>query len=191
MKKLYLRVKREKNGDAMVVVLCILMVLLALSVTLLSSISTQVGMARKNASSERCRALAISLSDTICEEIVSEDAPIGGMKEYIQKEITSGEWDFFDEGTHASPEEVIKKFDAIDSLGNELGEDIMEGHDVLMSMYWIGDSSATYENIEDYDGIELVIISTTEKNSEMFKVETTYSLNALDGPWKWDKEVQK
>lgn len=64
----------EQRGAAMIVVLCVLAILLALSLSLLLAASTIMGTEKKTGNTEKCRELAISLSDRLTEELTENDA---------------------------------------------------------------------------------------------------------------------
>lgn len=60
------------RGAAMIVVLCVMAVLLALSLTMLFAASSVVGTAKKSAAFDRCRILAESFSDLLEKDTVGE-----------------------------------------------------------------------------------------------------------------------
>jgi len=201
LKERLYRIGKDTKGDSMIVVLCILVVLIALAVTLLLSVSTLVGSARKNSVSERCRTMAVSFSDTLGEEILGDDSD-DGIQDFVRRhitgkdlDITENRWICYDPSANSDLASATRTFTA-ESNSKELG-DQLNGYEIHTEMYWIGDVDAEYHtrpdvvSDADYEGIELVVTVTAGKDDELFKVKTSYSLYVEDGVWRWMKEGQQ
>lgn len=64
--------RRKNRGDAMIVVICMIAVLMVLSASLLMAASSAIGAATNRAEKERCRVLSSTLSQSISKEITNE-----------------------------------------------------------------------------------------------------------------------
>lgn len=64
--------KANKRGDAMITVLCIMLLFMALSLTILLAASSSLGSSKQNAASTRCRLAAESFSEMMAEELMDK-----------------------------------------------------------------------------------------------------------------------
>lgn len=201
----FLRMKKDNRGDALIIVVCVLAVLISLSVSLLLSVSTLVESTKKITDSERCRIMAVSFSDMVAEELVDfEGTSSKDLPNYIKEEIKNG-WRCYDPAMVSSIEAASKSFDILND-GKQLGDQLSDHH-VFAEMYWIngsdwddseedvseegGSEEGDPDEDQAYDGLELIIIITVKKDQEMFKVQTSYILSVEGDEWLWEKGIRR
>ncbi|MGI6070320.1 MAG: hypothetical protein ACOYBE_07815 [Blautia sp.] len=80
----------ERNGAAMVVVLCIMAVLLVLSLTILLSGASLVGSAKKNRAAVNCRIMAESFQDLLDKEITGKTIEVDGFPR-VNSDVTTSQ----------------------------------------------------------------------------------------------------
>lgn len=178
------RLKNRNKGEAMIVVLCILAVLMALSLALLLSASVVMGNAQKASIREQCRLTAITFSEALEEKLLEDYVDVtyanenDGIRSYLRSNIGAG-WDYYNEAEagHNSKKKVTRSFTL---SGDGVGEDSEFG-EITADMYWSWDSSAPVENKElMYDNSMLVVTVTCNYKGQTQKVKSQYSLKCKE-----------
>lgn len=188
--------ENRNRGAALVVVLCIMAVLMALSVALLLTASTTIGTAKNRVVNERCKALAATMSQVIADQICDTDIakelgkqriglePEFSVSDTIQEflrdkmmgfvEKTDMEWPFFDDSGYLEsvvPDEYIRKFNLADILAGKSSE--LAGYKLSVEMYWTAVKSDLEEGIKAaivngmrYDDGDIMLIVTVQCTKE-------------------------
>lgn len=172
--------KKGKNrGEAMIVVLCIMAVLMALSLAMLLSASVVMGNAQKSFIREQCRLTAITFSEALEEKLTEEydDALFGieneGLRRFLRDAISTGQWDYYNEGKagHNSKKAVTHSYNL-----NGLDEDSAYG-DIKVDMYWEWDEEkAVDKEALKFSNSILSVNVTCEYKGQTQKIKSQYTL---------------
>ncbi len=137
--------KERNSGAAMVIVLCVMVVFLALSTTIILAGSVTLNTARNNIIYERGKIQAASLSELFAKDIVngsvteeSSATNPPNLVRYVRDEIVEKGWPAYDEEKDG-PEGAIKTF-TMDTT-EEGGEG--SKHQIRIEMYWTSDEELT------------------------------------------------
>ena len=150
--------KDRNKGAAMIVVLCIMAVLMALSLAVLLSASVVMGNAQKAATREQCRLTAITFSEAL-EEKLTEDYDDPTFK--VENE----------EAGHNSKKAVTRSFTV-----ENLPSDSAYG-DIAVDMYWESDGTVAIDDEElRYSNSILVVVVTCSYKGQTQKVKSQYAL---------------
>ena len=171
--------KSERNrGAAMVIVLCVMMVFLALSVTVVLAGSVTLNTARNNIIFERGKIQAASLSDLIvadmARELIKGDS---SLPQYVRNQIMETGWMPYDEEAD-NREEAVRVF----NMDDDIGEEEEKLHQIRIEMYWMGDGVPD-EDVPDAIGSEknvhLFIDVVSTLNGMEYRVSSEFELSGL------------
>ncbi len=181
----------EKNrGAAMVIVLCVMVVFLALSATVILSGSVALTTARNNAIFERSKAQVVSLSELFARDMEKQDfKDEKSLQHYVRDEIVGNRWPAYDEASG-------NKADAVRRFTMDASED--EKHQIEIEMYWtwngaVGDL-VKEEELKDKDVYLYVEVISTLNDSE-YRVKREFDLDVNENtdaatkstyPYIWD-----
>ncbi|PWJ73793.1 UNVERIFIED_CONTAM: hypothetical protein C7383_111129 [Murimonas intestini] len=171
--------KDRNKGAAMIVVLCIMAVLMALSLAVLLSASVVMGNAQKAATREQCRLTAITFSEALEEKLTEDyDDPTfkvenEGIRTYLREAISSKQWLYYNEAEagHNSKKAVTRSFTV-----ENLPSDSAYG-DIAVDMYWESDGTVAIDDEElRYSNSILVVVVTCSYKGQTQKVKSQYAL---------------
>lgn len=135
--------KERNSGAAMVIVLCVMVVFLALSATILLAGSVTLNTARNNVTYERGKVQAASLSELFVKDLqdgsnMTKEASLTG---YVREKILEG-WPVYDEvEDNYNADGVVKTFNMDSS------ED--EKHQIRIEMYWTSTKPVPAASFDD------------------------------------------
>lgn len=172
----------QKKGEAMIVVLCIMAVLMALSLAMLLSASVVMGNAQKSFIREQCRLTAITFSEAIEEKLTEDydDALFGleneGLRRYLRDVISTGQWKYYNEGeAGSSSKKAVTHSFKVQGLENSEGDSPYG--DISVDMYWEWDGTkAVGEGELKYSNSILGVNVTCSYKGQTQKVKSQYSL---------------
>lgn len=145
--------KANKRGDAMITVLCIMLLFMALSLTILLAASSSLGSSKQNAASTRCRLAAESFSEMMAEELMDKK----NKNEYQQAVIKMLREDTSFEYCRTSDIETNLKWSyTVESNGKSSDKgsgiypisEILPGYEISVNIYW-GEKNLTLDEIQD------------------------------------------
>lgn len=128
----------QNRGAAMVIVLCVMVVFLALSTTIVLAGSVALNTARNNAGYELGKAQAVSLSEVFVRDLEKSGMNAGSVKWYVREEIIKNGWKSYDETKSRQDNEDAVRYFTMDT--GEEGTESAKTHQIKIEMYW------TYEN---------------------------------------------
>lgn len=190
------------RGDAMIIVLCILMLFMVLSFSVLTAAGVVLGTSKKNAVSERCKTAAATFSAMMEEQLTTdrEAVPLRiqtFFMDMVQSKMQTAvpeSADFYwneDSDTDEIPDSLIHHI-SVENGGKTMGE-ILNGYDISVEAVWIGGQDkfqdAWNENNSPektdaerlpneccYDGIGLKVttICSNEKFHESYRATVYY-----------------
>ena len=194
--------KNNARGDAMIIVLCILMLFMVLSFSILTASAVVLGTAKKNAVSERCKTAASTFSAMMEEQLVQkrDKNPLHLQKffmEMVHEKMklqpgTEIERFYFDEDLDEAEDSYVQKI-SIKNAGKEIGE-YLNGYDVRIEIVWIGSLEVFKDSYKDkvedwpegnklpvecsYSGIKLKVTTICEnkKFHESYKATVFYDI---------------
>lgn len=193
----------NRRGDAMILVLCIMMVFMVLSLSVLLASAVLLGTAKKNAVSERCRTASSDFSFMLKEQLSAnrQNVPVRLQQffmDMVQTKMQEGNTDFFiDEEAELTDEEeadFIHRI-TISNDGKEIGE-VLNGYEIYLEAEWIGSKEQIgqalnqWEAEQDaldmerkpketcYSGItlKLTTVCETEKRRESYRTTVYYTV---------------
>lgn len=179
---------KDNRGAAMVLVLCVMLVFITLTLTMLASAANLMGNAKQDAILKRCQVMAVSLSDTLKAEMLKSCSPLeasGTLQGEIRVHIdsfTSGNaaWTYYtDDGSGAEvPEAMIHTY-TLDSVGDEeLDEFLAGGYSIKVEMYWQVDDPFGFESASNIEtrcsGSKIGINVICSHKEQSYKVRTMY-----------------
>lgn len=197
--------RTEKNrGAAMIIVLCVMVIFLALSTTVILAGSVALNTARTNVIYERGKVQATSLSELFVGDLVGRDITeeTSTLLRYVRDEIMEHSWPAYDEEKDKDEQAdgVVRTF-TMDT--GEEGEADAEIHQISIEMYWTWDGDAEGPKAEDEESLSsknvflcVDVISTL--NDIEYHVERKFRLRTLlnedvstkdDYPCKWNWEA--
>lgn len=193
--------KERNSGAAMVIVLCVMVVFLALSATILLAGSVTLNTARNNVTYERGKVQAASLSELFVKDLQDESnmTKEDSLPAYVRKKILEG-WPVYDEAAdNYNADGVVKTFN-MDSSKDEK-------HQIRIEMYWTSTKpvpdapiadDVTFRDAciegEDAEVHLYVDVISTLNNSE-YHVKRKFKLSMIEDStytatggyiWKWE-----
>lgn len=166
----------KRAGAAMIMVLCMMALVTALSLSLLLTASVVFSSARNEWNREQCRILAISLSQEIETDLKANDDPPIGLRAYLKQEITAG-WPYYNEDERGHTSRYADWNFALDwdQIPNEVKQQVgaIEGEAVHVLIHWVG----TTDVPED-----LMVKVTVQQDTLSCIVTSTYNYSE---PWSW------
>lgn len=190
--------RTEKNrGAAMVIVLCVMVVFLALSTTVILAGSVALNTARNNVVYERGKVQAASLSELFVGDLVGRQIKddSSSLLRYVRDGIMAKPgaeaWPPYDEKTN-NRDEAVRTF-SMDS------EDGSSKHQITIEMYWTWEGTGTPQpgdegTLNDNDVRLFVDVISTLNDIEYhvkreFRLETlspnTDTATLSDYPYQW------
>ena len=140
--------RTEKNrGAAMVIVLCVMVVFLALSTTIILAGSVALNTARNNVIYER-KVQASSLSELFVGDLVGRDISdeSSSLLRYVRDGIVKDGWPTYDEKKDRDEQAE----GAVRIFTMDTGEgDAREEHQITIEMYWTWDGAASEHPTEE------------------------------------------
>ena len=191
--------KERNSGAAMVIVLCVMVVFLALSTTILLAGSVTLNTARNNIIYERGKIQAASLSELFARDMkksIAEDTST--LVRYVRDQIIEKNWPAYSEnsgdgeGAPGPVEGAVKTFtmDASEADGTE------SKHRIRIEMYWTSDQPVPSPIVEAEladRGVHLFVDVISTLNDSEYHVKREFELNTVtENPtgsgqylWKW------
>lgn len=195
---------KKTSGAAMVIVLCVMVVFLALSATILLAGSVALNTARNNVTYERGKVQAASLSEVFARDMVEKGMTVEdtsgttpGLARYVRDQIINNGWIPYDEGTDNYK-------DAVKTFTMDEGD---SKHQITIEMYWtykpddgkvisLPDIKDIEGQLVDYNVYLTVDVISTLNDSE-YHVKRDFQLQHVDGNtsatsssypylWKWE-----
>lgn len=201
----------------MIIVLCILMLFMVLSFSILTASAVVLGTAKKNAVSERCKTAASTFSAMMEEQLVQkrENKPLLLQQFFMdmaQEKMqlppgTETERFYFDEDLDTEEDRYIQKI-TVKNAGKEMGE-YLNGYNVRIEVVWSGNLETFRdfyeEKIKDqpedkklpvecsYSGIKVKVttICENEKFHESYKATVCYDVRIEGEPGRDFVDVWK
>lgn len=187
--------RRRKAGDtsgaAMIIVLCILAIFLALSVSILLAGSVALNTARNNITYEQGKIQAVTLSDLIVNDMKSTASiPEGdtlGIQSFLKQKIKGG-WTSYDpDGDEAGNSAAVCTYKI--ETGNSEGRE----YPITLEMYWQENpQNADAEGELKYDGASVWITVKSEMRSPGYEVQCEFALSVMEAAsasggyeWSW------
>lgn len=186
---------KKNAGVTTIVVVCVMTIIMALSLSLFLTASVLMKTSAKTAASEQCRILAVTFSEQIRQQLTdeenifrnsmtenearAEDVRNVSLWHYIRQEIANGFWPYYEEPgsiLHNS-ENAIRTF-RMDPVG--IASEIA---DTELSIYWVHGPD---ENIPE----QLVIKTRVTVKEQACTITDIYRLRSSGGDgydsWKWE-----
>ncbi len=173
----------QNRGAAMVIVLCVMVVFLALSTTIVLAGSVALNTARTDAGRELGKAQAVSLSEVFVRDLtddktITESSP--SLKRYVRDKIVGG-WVPYDESESKEKNEdagAVKYF----TMDTEAGG-TAETHQIRIEMYWVCEGAAGAPVSEEELGskeVRLFVDVISTLNDAEYHVKREFQLTALE-----------
>ncbi len=177
--------RSERNrGAAMVIVLCVMVVFLALSATILLAGSVTLNTARNNVIFERSKVQAASLSELFVKELENQDINSSALIRHVRDQIMGEGWSAYDEDAFL---EENKKSGALKTY--TMDKDDSTHQRIRIEMYWIWESDPTESDpTEDMDPIDETTLS--DKGVRLF-VDVISTLNDMEYHVKREFELTR
>lgn len=166
--------KKDERGAAMIIVMCILAVFFALSLSLLLASSTLVSVARNGVTGSRCKIEAVTFSDRVGEDLADETSELNA---YVKQKITGG-W-----AAHTE-----KEFEQSKADGGSAADCTLN-----LKMQW-HEPERPVSGAFSYNDSRLIVTVTVSRGKESHRLKSEYVLNcsAVSGSeengeeiWKW------
>jgi hypothetical protein len=163
MKSAVSKIKKENKGAAMIMVLCVMAVFLALSVSLLLAASSALNTARQNYQLEQSKIQSVTFSNLIDQEIQDPDS---SLCTYLKDTIASGLWSDLDTDSTA-----IKGYQVDETEGN-----YSVYFPIKLEMYWkLPDGGL--KSSDDYTDIQLYVDTIcVVSDQQEYRVQSRYGL---------------
>lgn len=206
--------QNASSGYAMIVVICVMSILIALSLSLLLAASGALGSSGRQLTASRCRVMAESFEQLLSEQIQDPQAAqqaanmeagdiSGSIQYYLRKEITGQSavpWEGADLSQEEIPDRMIKRYEI--TSGGKAVEELLQidGYQMEAAFYWQADmellTKMLAENPEQeglsggkaYEdaGTSLVVSVSCSKGRETQTVTACHKLSvASDGAGGW------
>jgi hypothetical protein len=178
--------KQNKQGSAMIVVLCCMAILMVLVLGLLLTSSTLVANASRKRMQEQCRISASSFSKLIEKDLcdTAQTPASGSLRAYVNEQIDNymqhgSGWAYYNEDEEEEEHQMLDakrtfQFDTTD-LEDKTGTIKLEG-------YW--------ESDKNYFEIDVVFTVTATRGQETYKQRMNYTRKKSEtGDWlsTWQK----
>lgn len=193
--------RTEKNrGAAMVIVLCVMVVFLALSTTVILAGSVALNTARNNVAYERGKVQAASLSELFVGDLDSSKHDIKDASSSLLRYVRDGimgksgveAWPPYDEKTD-NRDEAVRTF----SMDTEDGS---SKHQITIEMYWTWEGTGTPQSGDEGtlndNGVRLFVDVISTLNDIEYHVKREFKLDGVsvnsdtvtstDYPYQWD-----
>lgn len=180
--------KKNKKGDAMIMVICIMAIFLALSLAAIFSASSLMSGVMKSKNREQCRLSAVTFSKMLKEEFEwktdYEDTTKNKLRNYIREEIESGTWAYYNENEPGHRNKDYLEFsvdsDTIKDLAADAGE-------IRMKVYWTSDAASAMTG--DYREATVEVEVNCGLKGQKQIIHTSYSIDFQ--PYKADGSVEE
>lgn len=189
---------RKNEGMTTIVAVCVMAIVMALSLSLFLTASVLLRNSAGTGASEQCRILAVTLSNTIKEQLTDEERQFESRIEeetdaaadagdasslwhYIRDEITSGSWPYYEEGSDVThlKENAYRTF-AMNASGTA-----SEIADSELTLYWL-------KGQDDRTPKELVVQTRVTVKGKSCLITDRYLLMAGGSDayesWRWVHE---
>lgn len=152
--------KKNERGDAMILVLCILMLFMVLSLSILTAAAVVLGTTKRNAVSERCKTAA-SFSAMLEEQLVQErqNVPLrlqSFFMEMVQAKMQNTQpqmadfyWDEDSAGSEI-PADLVHEI-VITNGGEEMGE-LLNDYNISVNAVWMGSRELFQDAYDENNG---------------------------------------
>ncbi len=195
----------DKAGSSLLLVVCIMMAVAALSLSILLAVGSLLAAARRVSSGEQCRIMASSIGEVLDAELVDrpyEEAPSGriwgdGLWEYVGALVCSRDQSWMDydpEGGSGHALSAVKRSFLVedDSWPKEAGT-------VRLDLYWEKGQKEAWDGKEDWEAyfcrteIDLHVEITCALGDSACTIRRIYQkVNSKDGEaWKWSRIVER
>lgn len=194
--------RKNKKGDAMIMVICIMAIFLALSLAAIFSASSLMSGALKSKTRDQCRLSAVTFSKMLKEEFEwktdYEDTEKNKLRNYIREEMEGG-WTYYNEGEagHTNLEQLKKEFTVNAAAIGDMNENAGE---MTVSVYWTSDqTSFSPHTYKDFQSAKVVIEVTCKREKQEQTIRTFYTITyqpynadgTVESPEGWGPEEFK
>ncbi|MDD3183842.1 MAG: hypothetical protein PHT76_00825 [Anaerostipes sp.] len=178
--------ENENKGAAIIIVLCVLCIFMALSLSMIFMSFQVLNNAQKSSTKEQSKISAVTFNDTLKQEIISEKGILGydtgktpeNVRQYIYQQISENKWPYYNtaEPGHGKYDDTMR--DLTISIPETKTPNMGT---VKAKMYW--ESS---EDESDMSNVILVTSVTATFRKQSYTVKTQYELqkDSADN-WKW------
>lgn len=206
--------RSASQGYAMIVVICVMSILIALSLSLLLAASGALGNSGRQLTASRCRVMAESFQQLLSEQIQDSMAAqqaagmqagdtSGSIQYYLRKEITgqsAAYWEGADLSQEEIPDRIIRRYEI--TSGGESVEELLQcdGYQMEAAFYWQADMELLRQMLSEnpeqeglsggkaYEqaGTRLVVSVSCSKGRETQTVTACHRLSVVsDGAGGW------
>lgn len=190
LKEIFSKNRKDTKGAAMIIVLCIMAIFLALSVSVLLAGSVALNTAKNNITYERAKVQAVTLSDLIVNDMkdtASDTAGAeGSLQAFLKSRIKSDSWPSYDPEGSENPGDG-----AVVTYNIETGSESKYPLDVEICWYPDPANSGKTGDLK-YNGAKVWITVISEIRSPGFQVESEFELGVTESAsasgsyeWKW------
>lgn len=206
--------RRASGGYAMIVVICVMSILIALSLSLLLAASGALSNSGRQMTASRCRVMAESFEQLLSEWIQDPQAAqqaayaekgdtSDSIQYFLREEITGQSavpWEGADLSQEEIPDRIIKRYEI--TSGGESIEELLqsEGYQMEVAFYWQADLEFLKKKLSEnpekeglaggtaYEeaGTKLVVSVSCSKGRETQTVTVCHKLSVIsDGAGGW------
>jgi hypothetical protein len=165
MKSAVSKLKNDRQGAAMIMVLCIMAVFLALSVSILLTASSALNTAKQNYRLEQAKIQCVSFSNLVDDALEDTES---SLCEYLQTAISGGDWEAADDnGKETVDDTDIKSYD----LSNTY-------FPMKLEMYWKQPDGGLQvkEGKTNYSDLQLYIDTIYTVSNQEYRIQSRYGL---------------
>lgn len=190
----------NQNGNAMVIVLCILCLMTALSLSLLLAAASLGNAQRRNENTTVCRAAAFSLSELLNEEFCAErteDMEPSGLQQAVISMLLSDTELHYCHDKKTCADTWKYRIESTDGILS----DSMDGCVISLAIYWGDIYSDFRESLSEtqtrqwFDGASLYLEISCQKGQEAYTICQEYAITVLEKEenyeWKFQLLSQK
>lgn len=193
----------ERDGAAMIAVLCIMAVFVALAFAILLAASSAAMALQGTLPEEKCKIMAVSLSDVLTRELKEAGLEENELQAALHEEILEGTWEQSGDGARIY-ENLAEEEKEAGSLSHRKKyfevEDVPEDYQAQAVMVWgISQEENAQEDMpegesaeDSYEGARLYLMVTCKLRGQTGRVKSRYVLRKSVGTeeerWRWELE---
>ena len=188
---------RKNEGVTTIVVICVMAIVMALSLSLFLTASVLMKNSAGTAAQEQCRILAVSLSEEIEKQLTSEknhyedqlsedmnraeNVRQTSLWHYVRDEIRSGSWPYYEE----NGDQIHSRENAFRVFNMENTGIAGEIADTVLTLYWTTGGENTAPE-------KLTVLTRVTVKEKTCVITDVYRLNSSGGngyeSWRWEHE---
>ncbi|MEG1427014.1 MAG: hypothetical protein RSC76_04935 [Oscillospiraceae bacterium] len=176
---------KSNRGDAMILVLCIMAILITLCLAMLLASSVLMNNVQNKEISEQCRVSAVTIAKELDKGML-ESKDTASLYQYLRSNISltgGGAWPYYnpDEWGHGETAAVYRDMEMTNTQFENTGN-------IALRMYWTWEHNAMFN--KEYGEIELHLEITAEKRGQKHTISSQYGLSLEKGDpkgtWYWN-----